>query len=71
MHSLLLVQTSKQIISYEINENLVEVPLGRVIPCYTGKCHKCLKNCLKAAVLFIVGEQSIYCSFGKFSCPRG
>lgn len=37
MHSLLPIQVGKEIRSYEINENSVEVPVVRVSP---GKCHK-------------------------------
>lgn len=40
MHSLLPVQVGEQICSCEINENLVEVPVVRVIPHYRSKCHK-------------------------------
>ena len=40
MHSLLPVQVGKQICSYEMTENLVEVPVVRVSPHYVGKCHK-------------------------------
>lgn len=55
--SLLPVQVGKQIHSYEINENLMEVPVVKVIPRYVGQCHKkTLKECwLKAALLSAQG----------------
>lgn len=70
--SMLFMQTSKQIISYGINGNLVKGVCSEWVRVTQGSAtKKYLKGYwLKAAVFFVIGEQSIFSSSGELSYPK-
>lgn len=70
--SMLLMQTSKQITSYGINGNLVKGVCSEWFHVTQGSAtKKYLKGYwLKAAVFFVIGEQSIFSSSGELSYPK-